>query len=286
MQKQSVFNEKKEIQRLKVQNRLLSAYEKPALEKIFAHRAHIRVLDIGCNNGEKTVQRFAAHCVEKVVGLEYDPELALAAQNRFGNHKFSFFSADVEDPAFQALLKKQMQERQIEAFDVIYLSFVLMHLQEPEKVMKALRPFLGPDGVLMIVEADDENSVLMPDEERLMHSFLQILAQDPLAGNRQLGATLEEKLLNCGYEGISCWCKGIEASGGDKDAKADIFETFFSYLPEDVAQLLKEEPDSKQYKGWICWLDTHYEDLRRSILSEHSQITMGIKILSCVRGTL
>ncbi len=284
MQKQSVFNEKKEIRRLKVQNRLLSAYEKPVLERVFAQREHIRVLDIGCNNGEKTVQRFADPCVEKVVGLEYNPELALEAQDRFGNDKFSFFSADVENPTFQILLTKQMQE--MEAFDVIYLSFVLMHLQEPERVLKALRPFLAPDGVLMIVEADDENAALIPDEGNLLHSFLHLLAQDPLAGNRQLGALLEEKLSNCGYENIASWCKGIEAWGDDKYVKADIFETFFSYLPEDVAQLLKEEPDNEVYRGCSSWLNAHYQELWRLIMSEHSQITMGMKILSCVRGTL
>lgn len=284
MQTQAVFNDKKEIQRLKVQNRLLSAYERPMLDHFFARKKHIRVLDIGCNNGEKTIQRFAAPCVEKVVGLEYNSELAAGAQNRFGNDRFSFFSANVEAPDFLICMKEQMKEIGIEAFDVIYLSFVLMHLQEPEKVLKSLHTLLAPEGVLMIVEADDENSVLTPDEGRFLRSFLHILAQDPLAGNRRLGARLEKKLLNCGYEGISCWCKGVEASGGDKDAKADIFETFFSYLPEDVAQLLKEEPDSEEYKGWNHWLDTHYEDLRRLILSEHSQMTMGMKILSCVRG--
>ena len=66
----------------------------------------------------------------------------------------------------------------------------------------------------------------------------------------------------------------------------DIFQTFFSYLPEDVEILLAEEPDNRKYQDWQNWLKKNYEELQQLILSEESEITMGMQILSCEKGSL
>ena len=82
------------------------------------------------------------------------------------------------------------------------------------------------------------------------------------------------------------WCKGISAAKGEQQQKEDIFQTFFSYLPEDVEILLAEEPDNRKYQDWQNWLKKNYEELQQLILSEESEITMGMQILSCEKGSL
>ena len=47
MQSQLVFQEKKERERLRIQNKLLSQAEKPALEHFFKGKSGLSVLDIG-----------------------------------------------------------------------------------------------------------------------------------------------------------------------------------------------------------------------------------------------
>ena len=104
MKSQLVFQEKTEMERLRVQNSLLSCYEAPVFAQIFSERQNISVLDIGCNDGTKTVERFSSDAVSRVIGLEYNEELAQKAQKKYGNEKFSFYHVDVETEDFSKRL--------------------------------------------------------------------------------------------------------------------------------------------------------------------------------------
>lgn len=282
MQEQAVFNCEKERKRLQIQNALLRPYETPALCFALKGVEGATVLDVGCNDGSKTRNLFSGEKISKVIGLEYNHDLALAAQEKHGDRKFSFYQADVEGEDFLQQLRVVMTENGIEAFDLIYLSFVLMHLRQPEAFLRKLSSLLSDRGVLMIVEADDSLSSLEPDVDGMLPAFLKILEQDPFAGNRGLGATLAEKLHHCGYEDVRCWCDRISAI--EQEKKRAVFETFFSYLPEDVAILRQEQPSHELYRMWQCWLERHYDKLRSLIVEEASEISMGMKIVSCKRG--
>lgn len=281
MQGQYVFQDKKERERLAVQNRLLSSLEAPALEKIFFKKSNLCVLDIGCNDGNKTVSRFSSPSVSKVIGLEYNAELAEAAQEKYGDGKYAFYCADVENAAFSEQLSALAAENGAAGFDLIYLSFVLMHLRDPQRLLKTLRRFLKPDGLLFIVETNDGASSLTPDKNGLLADFLNILRQDMYAGNRNVGEKLPELLTACGYGNITVWSEKISASEGEVELKKDIFKTFFSYLPDDVAILTSEYPKNAEYRAWSAWLDNSFATLKQLVESESSSISMGMKILSC-----
>lgn len=285
MQEKAVFDCEKERKRLQTQNRLLRPYEVPTLRAGLEQGKMIRVLDIGCNDGTKTKALFSAHNIQKVIGLEYNGSLALAAQEKYGDEKFSFYRVDVESASFLPRLHDAMAENGVKGFDLIYLSFVLMHLHEPDEFLRKIRSVLNPGGTLIVVEADDSTSTLTPDEEGLLSDFLKILEQDRFSGNRRLGCSLVQTLQRRGYEDIVCWCEQISAEGKELEKKADIFETFFSYLPEDVQILRREDPENEQYQQWESWFNANGEKLRRLILEEKSQISMGMKILSCTRGS-
>jgi len=170
-----VFQQDEEISRLAVQNRLLGTYEQPIYKKLLFGNHGLRVLDIGCNNGSKTVNRFVCESVAKVIGLEYHPDLAAAAQNIYGSEVFSFYQCDVECPDFTKRLSSLMEQNGIDAFDVIHASFVLTHLKNPCVLLTELRQFLAPSGRLFVIEADDSVSKISPDDDNLLDGFLNIL---------------------------------------------------------------------------------------------------------------
>jgi len=284
MQSQLVFQEKNEIERLRVQNRLLSCYEAPAFESLFSEGRSLTVLDVGCNDGEKTFLRFSLPAVAKVIGLEYSDELARKAEESYGNERFSFYPLDVEAPDFTHRLEEIMRAQGLDGFDVIYLSFVLMHLADVDRLLRNLKPFLKEDGKLLIIEANDGASVLSNDENGLLGEFLDILKADKYSGNREVGAHMDETLSACGYDGIRVWSDAIAAGEGEMEKKQAIFTTFFSYLPEDVELLLGAAPENEEYRAWAAWLDRHYDALRQLILQEKSYISMGIRILTCTKG--
>lgn len=284
MQSQLVFQEKNEIKRLRVQNSLLSAYEDPIFAQIFSEGRNLSVLDIGCNDGKKTVERFSSESVSQVVGLEYNEKLAKKAQKTYGNEQFSFYPVDVEAKCFSERLRTIMTEKQIDGFDVIYLSFVLMHLNDVKRLLLNLQPFLKENGKLFVIEANDSASTLNNDENGLLGEFLKILKKDKYSGNRAVGATICEVLSDCGYRDICVWYDAVSATEGEKENKKAIFTTFFSYLSEDILLLLDAEPDNEEYRSWSAWLDLNYKTLKRLILQEESVISMGMKILTCTKG--
>lgn len=281
---QFIFQEKKEVKRLHVQNRLLGEYEKSVFEHILSGRKGLSVLDIGCNDGTKTVEWFSNEAVSKVIGLEYNEELVEEAQKLYGNDRFSFCSMNVEASDFPKKMEALMKEKEIESFDVIYMSLVLMHLSDIRNVLEVTGSFLKEGGQIVIIEANDDNTVLMPDKRGLLPEFLHILKEDKYAGNRNVGKDICNLLTKSGFDNIKIWHESISAGAEEKEKKKDIFQTFFSYLPEDVELLLEEEPECEEYQKWSKWLEDNYKKLRCSIVQSKASISMGIKILSCMKG--
>ena len=280
----NVFGDENEIERLYVQNMLLSSYEAPMFQSLFEGKKGLKVLDIGCNDGNKTVQTFRHNAVERVVGLEYNEAEVKKARSVYGSERYSFHCCDVESDGFEDELKTIMAENGIKSFDIIYMSFVLMHLSSPEGLLRTVMPFLSDDGSLVITEADDSSSELTPDSEGLLKDFLAILKKDIYSGNRQLGGVLCNMLTECGWSDIRVWCDGIGTDRGGAEQRSFMFRTFFSYLPEDVKLLCEQYPNSEEYRQWSEWLDSNYSRLRKLIESHDSQLTMGMKILTCGKG--
>lgn len=283
MKRQEIFAEKKELRRLDVQHKLLEEYEKPVLGEIFNKGSELSVLDIGSNDGRKTVSFFSDGRVKKVIGLEYDECLAVNAEKEKRDDRFFFYSMDVESDGFPSSLERIMKEKNIDGFDIIYMSFVLMHLSDPLKLLSILRKYLKKNGKLVVVEADDSRVTLGEVRTPSLDTFLSILAEDRYSGNRSFGKDLEKTLLSAGYDDITLKCDSIVAEGDEKEKRGMIYTVFFSYLEEDVKILLSEE-DRAEYREWEKWLKSNINELESGIKEGKGTIRMGMKILTAGRG--
>lgn len=276
-----VFLEDQELDRLTLQNRLLVSYEQKALNPIVEGRNNLKVLDLGCNEGYKTVNRFSRKEIATVMGLEFHKDLAASAQRKYGDERFSFHHCNIESENFPQRLRRLMREEQIESFDIIYLSFVLMHMKNQQRLLNQIRQFLAPDGYVFIVDADDTASSLMPDPKGLLAGFLEILASDPFAGDRQCAKKIPAMLQNSGYQNITVASTHIDAGCDEIEKKKAIFQVFFSYLPQDV-EILQENND---YTSWsmssATWLAQNYDTLQNLITERKSHVTMGASIITC-----
>ncbi len=276
-----VFQAHTELDRLSVQNRLLAAYEEPIYRRVLAGRRDVRLLDVGSNDGSKTVARFSHGNVSRVIGLEYHHELVERARTDYGDGRFCFRQCDVEAPGFAVRLAELMAEQGVEAFDVIHISLVLLHLHDPGALLALLRGVLAPGGQLIVVEADDSASKAVPDDGHLFRDFLRILSFDPLSGDRHCGGKTLRLLAKSGYRDIALENTAVRAGGAEAGTKADIFDIFCSYLPQDIRLLREREPENAAYAACGAWLDRHYGDLRRMILRDGTEISMGVSIMTC-----
>ena len=276
MQGKNIFGNEKEIKRLEVQNRLFSELEKPLISGLFSGKSGLSVLDIGCNNGAKAFGLFENDMFSRVIGIDCNEKLIEKADKAYGSRKFSFYKADIESPAFAENLN-------IQQFDIIYISFVLMHLRDPEALLVRLKSLLKPDGLLIVTEGNDGISYISPCGAELLRGALEILKKDKYAGNRETGKTLPDILSKCGYSDTETLCEYISAKADETEKKEDIFTTFFSYLPDDVELLLEEDPENAEYIAFSDWLRENYESLRRIITDNKTEIKMGLKIAACKR---
>lgn len=235
MQGQNIFGNEKEIKRLEVQNRLFSELEKPLILRLFSGKSGLSVLDIGCNNGAKAFGLFSHDMFSRVIGVDCDAELIEKADKAYDSQKFSFYKADIESPEFAEVFN-------IQQFDIIYISFVLMHLRDPKALIVRLKSLLKPDGVLIVTEGNDGISDISPCGAELLRGALEILKKDKYAGNRETGKTLPDILSKCGYSDTETLCEYISAKAEDKEKKEDIFTTFFPIFPIMLSFYLKKTP--------------------------------------------
>lgn len=279
----AVFSASDEQERLIIQNKVLREYEIPVYERAIAGREGLSLLDVGCNNGFKTADRFSNRGFSKIIGIDRLEDVVELARENYGDAVFSFHCCNISAPDFSEKLRHIMEEEGIASFDIINCSCVLMHLPDPAGSLSILREFLSPEGRLIVIEPDDTSSQLRPDPEGLFREFLDILDMDPYAGNRTFAHSLESLFRQSGFEHVSLDCSGILAGREEKQKKADVFTAFCTYLPEDIALLLGEHPTESRYHAWQKWLDSSYEKLRQLMLSDLCEIFIGVRIYTCGR---
>ena len=280
MYKIDLNQQENEIERLNVQEDLFSTYEEPVYQKVFSKPRHF-ILDIGSNDGQKTIKRFSKTDAKKVVGIDFDTELIKISRENCSDDRFSFVYCNIEDDSFTSNISKIMKEENIESFDVINLSFVLMHIKDNASLLSKLRPLLSEDGVLMLIDTNDDLSKIEPDENDYFKTFKQLLSKDPYAGDRRCGAKLPETLAKCGYKNITIEKDKLVASPSENKKKESMFACYCSFLKDDVDLLLQEDPTNKTYLYSRDWLDKNYETLKENSLSNKCQFTLGVTVITC-----
>lgn len=278
---ENIYQNEAELKRLELQGELLREYEQPVYQKIIDGRSGLKLLDLGCNNGQKTVKRFRGESFSHVIGLDYLEDMVQQAQQQYGDEVFSFHVCDVTAPDFIQRLRKIMKDKGIEAFDVIHMSFFLMHLKESGTVLAALKSVLARNGKLIMIEPDDTESRFEPDEDGLYPEFVEIQQKNPYAGNRFCARHLPGILSECGYNSIQLEHSGISATEEEMEKKQIIHSVFCSYFPEDIRILRGQEPKNPVYLLCEEWVRANYEKLRERILREDTKVNMGVKIYTC-----
>lgn len=279
-----IYKQGQERLRLAMQHKFLKEQERPVYGKVLAGREGAVVLDLGCNDGVRTVDRFGTDGVSKVIGLEYHRELVEQANRDYGSGKFSFYQENIEGIQFEESLWNIMEASQIDGFDVANLSFVLMHLKRPERLLSRVKKFLKPGGILLAIEADDRFSRMSPDTEGRMGMFLEFCEKDMLSGNRRMGADVPDILRSCGYQDVTVHSRCICALPSEREKKEQMFEIAFSYLPEDYASLCRQYPEDPEYARIKGQIEEHYGPFQAAFVGEASETACGMVVVTGLNG--
>ena len=270
----NIFDTDYEIERLNAQEELLWKAQERAYDS-FLNGKDMVILDIGCSDGFKTVREFDRDNVKKVLALDYAAEAVAKAKANCGSEKFCFEMGNVEDADFEDRLIDLMKKHDIEAFDVVHLSLVVLHLKNPVNLFTLLRRYIKKDGRIVIVEADDDKAVLSPDDYYL-RKYNSLLKLDPYMGNRACASNMYIWLNKAGY--CSIHDTYVYAQGKDTATKKAMFDIYFSSLPVDFEDLCIDDPSNEDYRMAKDWLDENIDDIYEYLLHEATVFSFGVSI--------
>ncbi len=270
----NIFDTDYEIERLNAQEELLWKAQLPFYSG-FLNGEDMMILDIGCSDGYKTVKEFDRDNVRKVLALDSAPEAVSKAKANCGNEKFCFEMGNVEDADFEDRLIDLMKKYDIEAFDVVHLSLVVLHLKDPVRVLSILKKYIGKGGRIVIVEADDDKAALSPDDYYL-RKYNSLLKIDPYMGNRECANNMYIWLNQAGYHNIKDSYAFVQS--GDMETKKVMFDIYFSSLPVDFEDLCIDDPSNEDYRMAKDWLDENIDDIYEYLLHEATVFSFGVSI--------
>ncbi len=241
-----------EVVRLDKQNDLYNSYGNKYLDEIFTELNEPAILDVGCSDGANTVKKFKERNYSYLLGFDIDNKKIELANKRFKDQKTSFICADILADEFEEKISAYLKEKNLEGFDLIHISCVILHLLYPKKALTRLRQFLKDDGLIFIIDEDDGMNVAYPDDE-FFHDAYYIWDHSYESGDRHCARKIPSYLSDCGYSNIevkSTTITSIDFNGKFKETIWDMYFNSNLWVVSDESYFnnIKAYEKFKQYK--------------------------------------
>lgn len=154
-----------------------------------------RVLEAGCGVGAQTLTLARRSPGANFVCVDVSAASITQARRRAGEaglSKVEFCQADIFDLPFEA-----------ESFDHVFVCFVLEHLAQPVRALRALASLLKPGGSITVIEGDHGSTYFHPDSA-VAHAAIQcqVQLQRAAGGNALIGRQLYPLLAEAGFEAV------------------------------------------------------------------------------------
>lgn len=272
-----VFEDEKEKKRLKIQQNLMKRFDKSTYQKIIDSYDELLILDVGCNNGDFVMDRIGrSEKVRLMVGFEYDTESVELANKKYGvKGKIEFYEQNVEAEDLEDNLTEILDNLGVEKFNVINISMVLLHIKNPYRLLKRLRRFLQKGGMVVIKDIDDGYNVAYPDEDEAFARVVAICARNGTSGYRHSGRQMYTLLKHGGYTDICLEQCGLSTIGMDYDEREALFNTYFSFILEDLKIMMERYPGEKEFEENYNWYSKIYDDLEERFQDEAFYFNLG-----------
>lgn len=277
---------KRELKRLNNQRRILREFDRDIYEKVQKEYDELVILDVGSNRGDLIIDRMGnAGNLGKLLGLEYDEASVKDANCTYGiSDKISFFQMDVEADDFSDNLEECMAQMDIEKFNVIHISMLILHLKNPYKVLKKLRRYLSEDGIMLIKDIDDGLNFAYPDDDNEFKRVVSICSRNETSGFRESGRQIYTLLKRAGYASVRLEKSGLCTAEMGYDDREALFDTYFSFVLADLKTTAERHPDDDSYKDDLEWFEGVYDELEQKFQDDNFLFSLGFMIYTARKG--
>ena len=234
-------NDEQEVEFLSLQRGMMYDFDHEIYERILDGKHNIDILDIGCNNGGQIMSHFQFDPrVNRIFGIDKDKE---SIDNAIFNYPNGVFECiDVEDANFSLLFKKFAQANSVTKFDFINISMVLLHLERPSNLLRIVKSYLKPDGVLYIRDIDDGMNIAYPDPDGDFARMIEICSYCDMLGYRHSGRQIFAHLKSAGFGNVNLEKVGLDTCQMSYDEKCALFDVYFGYIPTALEKTMERFP--------------------------------------------
>ena len=154
------------------------------------------ILEVGCGVGAQTVIIADKNPDCKIVSIDISKKSIVQAQQKVQK-------AGITNVEFRLQDVNELIEAQKEMFDHVFICFVLEHMSEPQRVLRALRSIIKPGGTMTVIEGDHGSTFFYPDNSFARKVIeAQVKLQQEKGGNANIGRALYPLLNQAGFKDI------------------------------------------------------------------------------------
>lgn len=153
------------------------------------------VLEAGCGVGAQTLTLARNSPNAKITSVDLSKASVTEAKKRTmaaGLTNVQFQHADIFDLPYD-----------LDAFDHIFVCFVLEHLPQPVQALRALKKYLRQGGTITVIEGDHGSAYFYPNSKAAHRAIqCQVELQRQTGGNSMIGRELYPLLQNAGFSSV------------------------------------------------------------------------------------
>ena len=241
-----VDNEQK---RLVSQSIILDRQIRPVFDSVFDDNPEMDILDIGCANGIAIGRKMAGRPYRTLLGVDKNEHLVSDAGLNFSDGRNTFLSADPMEQSGIDAIGSYMERHRITGFDLIHISFVLLHLGDPGQMLRAAGQLLKDGGTIVIQDMDDGANYNYP-ESRYFDDCYRIWTHCRDTGDRRMGRKLPGLLDQEGFRDIQVVSSSVTSLDENGHPDSNLWDMYFN-----TALWMGSEPEDFNDPRAMKWLE-------------------------------
>jgi SAM-dependent methyltransferase len=183
------------------------------------------VLEAGCAVGAQTLELASRSPSARFLCVDLSPASAALAARRAADAGLANVRCAAAD-VFALPFAPQ-------AFDHVFVSFVLEHLTRPAEALAALRRMLRPGGTITVIEGDHGSAYFHPDSAAARAAIgCQVELQAAAGGNALIGRQLYPLLVQAGFAAVDVQPRLAYADGSRPDLMDGLIRKTFTAMIE------------------------------------------------------
>ena len=275
------YGDEGERKRLESQHNFIYEFAHEYYDEFISNYENATFLDVGCNTGKQAMMFVDGRKeIDKYIGI--DREIAAIERGKELFPNAYFYVGNCVSDEFDDLLYRIEEELDIDGFDIINLSMVLLHIKEPHILLDTLRSHLNEGGRIIILDIDDGLSIAYPDPDEMFKKAVDICAQTGYSGFRQSGRQIAELLYDVEMEHIELHKQGMSTIGMSREKRAAFFDLFFWFILDDLRKMHALAPDDKLIEADWQWMEKNYKEMRNLFKKKSFYFNIGFMLFSAM----